>query len=80
MNLKEYTTEQLEAELKTRKDCPKLLEHPNWTNVISMGKYRVEQISSEKFHEDNDDKQYIFEEVMKALYGKDYFQWENSNT
>lgn len=47
-------------------------------NLKSITNDYIDFVSSEEYHEDNDYKQYIYEEVMKTFYGKDIFKYINN--
>lgn len=58
---------------------PEVKEDIDFSNVIKLATKRRNSILDGDYHEDNDDNQYIFEEVMMAIFGKEYFNWENIN-
>lgn len=53
------------------------LENIDWNAIKSLAKERYENALMSNLREDDDFTQYLFEEVMKTVYGKDYFKWEN---
>ena len=50
---------------------------PVFDKLESIVNEYVTYIQSKDFHEDNDYKHYIYEAVMLAFYGKDFFTWYN---
>ena len=40
----------------------------------------IDSIADGSYHEDNDTAHYIFESALKAIYGKDIFNYINENT
>ena len=46
----------------------------NWDSVLSTAKSYMDFVESDKYHEDNNYDNYIFEEVMMAVYGNDVFK------
>lgn len=65
-----------EEELPT----PTVQDDIDWSEVIENAKSEVEEVLNGEYHEDNDNTQYMYEAVMQAVYGKDYFKWLNQNT
>jgi len=69
-----------EVELGGAKDIvPKMLPE-NKIDMISLRKTMqeyMEYVASDKYHEDNDWKQFIFEATLIAFYGKDVFKYIN---
>ena len=62
------------------KPLQKGLANVDWSGVVAQAREHVNGIDAGTTSDDNDDLEYLFEEVMKALYGDDYFTWENSKT
>ena len=58
---------------------PELIENPDLSKVIQLFEEMHTEILLDEFHEDSDNKQYIFETIAEALYGDDYFKWFNEN-
>lgn len=83
-NIKSISTNELLEELARRKtakkEAPKLVKNPKWDVVIELAKGVVESVSIGEVDGSNDDEHYMYEEVMKALYGPKYFDWHNENT
>jgi hypothetical protein len=82
-NLGVYDTKQLEDELARRKReaeegaKPKPIESPDWTGVQATCESYVEALFR-RGYVDSDDKQWIFEAAMEAVFGKDVWPWVNS--
>lgn len=81
MKLDNLTDAQLQAELDRRKQptasIPAVVRNPDWSPLIRM----VEDVTAESIkqgYQDDDFKHYIYEMVMKAIYGPDYFKWRNA--
>jgi hypothetical protein len=75
-DLKNFSLTELEAEIEKRKkeaQKPYPLETINWNYVLAMAVDHVKSRYDGSYHEDNDEKQYMFEEVMKAVYGDKIF-------
>ena len=79
--MKDYTDEQLKAELQRRKAArnikiePEL--RPNYTELEELCASYVEFVMSTDYHEDNDwgqGKYYVFEVALKAVYGDEIFE------
>lgn len=58
---------------------PTVQENINWSNVIATAKDQVKDVEEGTYFDEEDSKQYIWEEVMTAIYGKDFFKWFNQN-
>ena len=82
MDLRKASTEALIEELERRKEeeIPQVLENIDWSEVISNATDRRDRVAEGSYHEDNDDSSYMLEAVMQAVFGKDYFDWENEET
>ncbi len=76
------STDELEAELKKRKTpvAPKPVDNPNCSVVVEMCKKRISRIANGDAHCDDDFDQYLYEEVMTAVYGISVFDWNNKHT
>jgi hypothetical protein len=79
--LEDFTLEELEEEIARRKSkkeaVPELNLNPNWYEVIQMCKNWVKQLSEDGREEDDDFPHYLAEQVMKILYGEDFWDWHN---
>lgn len=86
VDIKNASIEELEAELEARieqkkkDEAPQVKENIDWTSVINDAISRRDSVIEGSYHEDNDDAQYMFEAVMQAVFGEDYFSWENEET
>jgi hypothetical protein len=58
---------------------PHPVENPDFSGVIKQLEETMDEIVAGTYHSDNDDKQYIWEEAMTIVYGKDIFKWYNEN-
>ena len=85
---KEFTNEEIHAEIYRRnreRSKPKILhnakEHikDHYYKLINICQEYIDNIS-EGNHVGVDDEHFIFEEAMKAVYGKHIFGWINKNT
>jgi len=57
---------------------PEPVEQPDFAPVIHLAKVGVAEIVADGYL-DEDTSHYIFEAVMIAVYGKDYFKWHNAS-
>lgn len=71
---------QLEKELEEAKkqEIPQPLPTPYFHPLIKMCESHIASIA-EKGYADEDDKNYIFECALSAIYGKDIWNWYNKN-
>ena len=58
---------------------PHPVENPNFSTLIGNLEETMDSIVDGTYHEDNDDTQYVWEDAMKEVYGKDVFDWFNEN-
>jgi len=77
MSLKDYSTKALEIELEKREKelntPPAQLENPDFTELKKLlARLNQEMIDGE---EDDDAKQWIYEEAISAVYGPSYWVW-----
>lgn len=81
-NLEDYTEEELLAAIEAKKvvksAIPDTILEPYWGRVIELAVERRDKIATEA-RPPKDSVHYIFEEVMKAVFGYDYFKWENKH-
>lgn len=82
MSLKNVSTEQLEEELKRRKEGNKVpqplpLEQMNWQPLVAYVQSSVQEVAEEE-GEPKDFEHWIFESVMETIYGKDIWKWWNN--
>lgn len=79
-NLSAISDADLQAEIERRKRQnalpPRPLEHPDFSKLVKMVIEGVHQMANDKY-EDDDFDHYVYEEVMKAIYGNAYFEWRN---
>lgn len=74
---KNYTTEELEAEVNRRKNMPKMIVDPNWDGLMDYVEESLDQVSrGDGFPKDFE--HWIYENVMETLYGTDIWAWLNS--
>ena len=76
--LDNYSIEQLEKELHRRKGPPEPLEleEVDLTKLRAQAKDYLDYLHEKKY-ESKDARYYMFEGVMKTLYGPDIFDWIN---
>lgn len=72
----------LENQIKDMKlsEIPEPLESPNWNRLIGyVIDYRDEIIERgmDEVCDSNDFEEYLMEEVIEAVFGKDFFKWAN---
>ncbi len=74
------TVEELKAELERRTQVPSSRPvakgTPDFTAVIKMAETEVDRIDAGE-HPNDDFKQYVFEGVMTAIYGDQFWVWWN---
>jgi len=80
--LKVFSDEQLEAELKARAELrnkpPTPLPTIRWDQVSDYIKVGVYEVSLGR-GEPKDFEHYLFELVMEAVYGREFWVWWNRN-
>lgn len=78
MRIEDLDDQALEAELARRKHVaiPTPVHAPDFTSLIKMAEEEVEKIAREEYM-DEDFIHYVFEEVMKIIFGNDFFDWFN---
>jgi len=52
---------------------PKFIENPNIDDLKKSLEAHINYLYSDDYHEDNDEKYYLYEAVMEAFYGKEIF-------
>ncbi len=57
---------------------PPVLDTVDWAGVVTMAEEHIEVLAGEGHAEDPRTPQYVYEAVMKAVYGKDIFNWINN--
>lgn len=70
----------LENKIVVKAGRPKPLENPDFSSLIANLESDMDSVVDGTWHEDNDNDHYVWEEAMKAVYGKDVFDWWNKNT
>ncbi len=81
-DLSEFDDDTLKKELAKRKKkkekeaIPKVLNDIDWTSVIRLAASVKDQMIDQGMY-DEDYDHYIFEEVMKSVFGPKYFDWHN---
>ncbi len=76
-----FSTEELKKEIERRvfiEQRPKILENPDIKKLRNAVEQYVDFVASEEYCEDNDFDHYIFEDVMTAFYGEDFWAWHNN--
>jgi hypothetical protein len=85
---KEFTDEEIHAEIYRRnrerlkpKKLYNAVEHikDHYYKLINICEEYINNIA-EGNHVGSDDEHFVFEEAIKAVYGKDIFIWINNNT
>jgi hypothetical protein len=83
--LKMYTTEHLKkvvadreaAEEEAKHALPVPLKKPHYGRILASVERHIKYLASADYHDDNNEVDYIYEDVMKAMYGNDIFDWIN---
>lgn len=79
-SLDNYSDEELKEELRLRDQKrripPSMIMNVDWGKVLVYAKERKDAVERGSFIGD-DDEHYMFEAVMEAVYGENYFEWEN---
>jgi len=77
-----FASQNVKAVKKSEEPKPELIRNGDveLTALRHICKSYIDFINSDDYHEDNDYDHYIFEEAVKAVYGKDIFDWVNKNT
>jgi hypothetical protein len=81
VNLKNYSIDELKAELERREERkvsepPQRIKDPDLSVIIDMCEAHVEEIYSGSYHPDNDFDVYLYEAVMNAFYGREFWEWK----
>ncbi len=80
-NLNHIPLRQLEAEILRRKReqeeaaKPRALPSPDFQPLIDLAQTHVSELAEGK--EDDDIKQWFYEQAMQCIFGKDVFGWVN---
>jgi len=80
-DLDKFSDEELKAELNKRAEkllgVPTPQQHMDWRPLVRMTNLMIEQALKDQYW-DEDNDHYIFEEVMKTIYGENFFVgWYN---
>lgn len=59
---------------------PTIQKDIDWSNVIKQAEDIRDEVVNGEYHEDNDNDHYLYEAVMEAVFGKDFFKWFNKNS
>ena len=82
--IRNYTNEQLEAELERRMEEEKAKKMPvvlpisarAWDPIVSVCQEEIKQIAESGYSDSDEDiKEYIYEAAMEAVYGKSIWDW-----
>jgi hypothetical protein len=80
MSIRDYSKEELTAELKRREKLlainPIPMDEIDWQPVVKMVTNTVGYMTNEGYAP-KDFEHYIFEAAMEAVYGKDVWDWYN---
>jgi hypothetical protein len=57
-------------------ETPKPLEQIDWSRVTKSAQSLVDGVAKNGYT-DEDAAQYMFEDVMETIYGKDFWKWYN---
>lgn len=80
-DIRKISDAELRAEIERRrqekaaKERPKLLANPDFSALTQLTERYFDALESKQGDEDDD--HYIYEEVLKALYGPKVFDWIN---
>jgi hypothetical protein len=77
--LKDFTEEQLQAEIDRRRasTAPRLIENPDYERLRSSCQDYVNDVATNRFYDATEKARYIFQDVMCTLFGNHYFDWEH---
>ena len=82
----DISTDELEAELERRKreksesEKPKLItENVDLSGLIMTCQEYIDCLHNDNYCDREDSEHYIYEEALKALYGKSIFDWINKH-
>ena len=62
--------------LERRKNIPKIVDSPDISELVSACEEHINSIK-DFGHSCKNDKQWIYEEALEAIYGKNIFDWVN---
>lgn len=61
---------------KTMK-IPEPLPSPDFSELIKLCQEHIDFLASDDYYADNDNKQYIYEAAIEAVFGKNVWKWIN---
>lgn len=85
-DLKEASIQELEEELKQRREEERLATKPqakdqiDWTRVLDEAQSQIDYVSEWQELPSKDYRNSIWHAVLTAVYGPDVFKWWNENT
>lgn len=56
---------------------PEPVVNPDFAELYKLCKDHIDFLDSDEYHEDNDDKTFIYEAALEAVFGKDVWKWVN---
>ena len=69
----------VESEIKAS-NVPEVKESIDWSETQKVAESIIEGISEGTWHQDNDDKHWLYEAVMTDIYGDKIFTWLADNS
>lgn len=66
--------------LEQKNKRPEFLSQIDVQAILKSCENYMDYLHSENYHEDNDYSQYMFEDMMKAVYGNNIFKYINKLT
>jgi len=76
--LKKFTDDELKEELERRNEPPEQIEDPDLTNLKLEANNYLVAIRDQRIPKDGE--HFLFENLMKTLYGPDIFDWIRPRT
>jgi len=79
--LKMYTTKDLEKVVADRKAAeaelnkPVPLKNPDYRSILASAIKHIDYVASDDYCDDNDEEHYMYEDVMKAIFGNNVMDW-----
>lgn len=80
INISDFSISELEEEIQRKQEkeaIPLPLHTINWNRILNVAEDRMTSIAGSFGNCYEDAKQYMYEEVMKTIYGADVFEWIN---
>jgi len=59
-------------------DKPTALPNPDFTELIKLCQSHIDDMEGDDYNSDNDDKEYIYEAAIEAVFGKNVWPWINA--